>query len=64
MDKTIVTGKKIEGCFTTRLEHNNIVPLFLLFFYLNQSFDIYADMGFEKIIYNNISRESIFSIRE
>ncbi|SEQ77340.1 hypothetical protein SAMN04487977_11083 [Treponema bryantii] len=54
-DKTIVTGKKIEGCFTTRLEHSNIMSLFLLFFYLNQGFDIYVDRGFEKIIYKNIN---------
>ena len=54
-DKTIVTKKIIEGCFTTRLERSNIVQLFLLFFYLDNSFDIYADRVFEKIIYNNLN---------
>ena len=54
-DKTIVTKKIIEGCFTTRLERSNIVHLFLLFFYLDKSFDIYADRVFEKIIYKNLN---------
>ena len=54
-DKTIVTKKIIEGCFTTRLERSNIVHLFLLFFYLDNSFEIYADRVFEKIIYKNLN---------
>ena len=54
-EKSIVTRKIIEGCFTTRLEQSNIVNLFLLFFYLDSCFDIYADRVFEKIIYKNLN---------
>ena len=57
-DKTIVTQKIIEGCFTTRLEYNNIVNLFLLFFYLEYYFDIYTDRIYEKTIYKNLNVKS------
>lgn len=36
--------------------------LFLLFFYDNESFDLYADRGFEKIIYRNMNFQA-FELR-
>lgn len=54
-EKTVITHKEIEGCFITRLDYSVIQCLFLLFFYDNESFDLYADRGFEKIIYRNVN---------
>ena len=52
-EKTVITHKEIEGCFTTRLDVNVVQCLFLLFFYYENTFDLYADRVFEKIIYKN-----------
>ena len=49
----IETGKMIQGCFVTRLEYLCTKALFLLQFYNEQTFDLYADRIFEKIIYKN-----------
>lgn len=59
-EKFVVTRQIIEGCFVTRLDHSCILALFLLFF-LNdiESFDLYADRIFEKIIYKNIKVKKI-----
>ena len=54
-EKAVITHKEIEGCFITRLDYSAIQCLFLLFFYDNESFDLYADRGFEKIIYRNVN---------
>lgn len=59
---TVVTEKIIEGCFITRLEYLNVLPLFLLFFNCNEKFDLYADRVFEKVIYKNILPKS-FELR-
>lgn len=61
-EQTVITGKIIEGCFTTRLEASNTVPLFLLFFYLENYFDIYTDRIYEKTIYKNLNVKS-FELR-
>ena len=53
-EKTVITHKEIEGCFTTRLDVNVVQCLFLLFFYYEDTFDLYADRVFEKIIYKNV----------
>lgn len=55
---TVVTRKIIEGCFVTRLEYLNVLPLFLLFFNSNEKFDLYADRIFEKVIYKNLLPKS------
>ena len=54
-EKTVITKKEIEGCFITRLDYSVIQCLFLLFFFDEQTFDLYADRGFEKIIYKNVN---------
>ena len=59
---TVVTGKIIEGCFITRLEYLNVLPLFLLFFNCNEKFDLYADRIYEKVIYRNLIPKS-FELR-
>lgn len=51
----IETGRKIEGCFVTRLEYKNVRALFLLLFYSNETFDLLADRVYEKVIYRKIS---------
>ena len=38
-EKRIITGRSIEGCFVTRLEYQNLPPLFLLLFNSAESFD-------------------------
>ena len=53
-EKTVITRRDIEGCFTTRLDYDVVQCLFLLFFYYEDSFDLYADRIFEKIIYKNV----------
>lgn len=53
-EKFIKTGTVIEGCFVTLLDYSCILALFLLFFYENEGFDIYADRVFEKIVYKNV----------
>lgn len=58
----IETGKLIQGCFVTRLEYLCAKALFLLLFYYEQTFDLYADRIFEKIIYKNILIKS-FELR-
>ena len=50
-EKTVVTHREIEGCFVTRLEYLNVLPLFLLFFNCNEKFDLYADRIYEKVLY-------------
>ena len=50
----IETGKAITGCVVTRLEYNNILALFLLLFYSNESFDILVDRVCERLIYKNV----------
>ena len=52
--KRIETGKMIQGCFVTRLEYLCAKTLFLLLFYNDQTFDLYADRCFEKIIYKKV----------
>ena len=58
----IETGKMIQGCFVTRLEYLCTAPLFLLLFYQNEKFDLYADRVHEKIIYKNLNIKS-FELR-
>ena len=53
-DHFIKTGSLIEGCFVTLLDYSCILALFLLFFYENECFDIYADRVFKKIVYKNV----------
>ena len=53
-EKIVITRRDIEGCFTTRLDYDLVQCLFLLFFYYEDSFDLYADRLFEKIIYKYI----------
>ena len=50
----IETGKLIQGCFVTRLEYLCAKALFLLLFYNEETFDLYADRCFEKVIYKNV----------
>jgi len=57
-ERRIETGKSIQGCFVTRLEYLCTTPLFLLLFYQNEKFDLYADRVYEKIIYKNLSIKS------
>lgn len=52
--KRIETGKLIQGCFVTRLEYLCTKAMFLLLFYNESSFDLYADQGFEKVIYKQV----------
>ncbi|EID83961.1 hypothetical protein MSI_26280 [Treponema sp. JC4] len=52
--KCIETGKLIQGCFVTRLEYLCAKALFLLLLYNEQTFELYADRGFEKIIYKRV----------
>lgn len=54
-EKFVATSLVIEGCFVTRLNYSSILALFLLLF-LNdiESFYLYADRIFERIIYKNI----------
>lgn len=54
-EKLVETGKIITGCVVTRLEKNNVLALFLLLFYYQQKFDLWADRICEKIIYKNLS---------
>ena len=61
-EKTVVTHREIEGCFVTRLEYLNVLPLFLLFFNSSEKFDLYADRGFEKTVYKNVLPQS-FELR-
>ena len=61
-EKTVVTHREIEGCFVTRLEYLNVLPLFLLFFNSSERFDLYADRGFEKTVYKNVLPQS-FELR-
>lgn len=54
-EKFVATRQVIEGCFVTRLDYSCILALFLLLFKNDiESFDLYADRIFEKIIYKNI----------
>lgn len=53
-EKAVITHKEIEGCFITRLEYLCAASLFLLLFYNESSFDLYADRGFEKVIYKQV----------
>ncbi len=53
-EKTVETSKSITGCVVTRLEYNNILALFLLLFYSNESFDILVDRFCERLIYKNV----------
>ena len=54
-EKFVATSLVIEGCFVTRLDYSCILALFLLLFKNDiESFDLYADRIFEKIIYKNI----------
>ena len=53
-DHFIKTGSLIEGCFVTLLDYSCILALFLLFFYENECFDIYADRVFKKIVYKHV----------
>ena len=53
-EKIVETGKSICGCVVTRLEYNNILALFLLLFYSNESFDILVDRVCERLIYKNV----------
>lgn len=53
-EKFIRIGSIIEGCFVTFLDYSCCLALFLLFFYENECFDIYADRVFERTIYKNV----------
>lgn len=54
-EKHVVTGETIQGCFVTRLEYLNVLPLFLLLFKPDDKFDIYTDRVCEKSIYKNLT---------
>lgn len=54
-EKHVVTGETIQGCFVTRLEYLNVLPLFLLLFKPADKFDIYTDRVCEKSIYKNLT---------
>ena len=51
--KLIETQKILTGCIKTKLMYQNILFLFLRLFNFNDSFDIFADRKYEKIIYRN-----------
>lgn len=54
-EKQVITGETIQGCFVTRLEYLNVLPLFLLLFKPDDKFDIYTDRVCEKSIYKNLT---------
>lgn len=54
-ERHVVTGETIQGCFVTRLEYLNVLPLFLLLFKPDDKFDIYTDRVCEKSIYKNLT---------
>lgn len=54
-EKHVVTGETIQGCFVTRLEYLNVLPLFLLLFKPDDKFDIYTDRVCEKTIYKYLT---------
>ena len=54
-EKQVITGESIQGCFVTRLEYLNVLPLFLLLFKPDDKFDIYTDRVSEKSIYKNLT---------
>ena len=61
-EKTIITGTTIRGCFVTRLEYQNVLALFLLLFYYEEVFDLFADRICEQLIYKNLTVKS-FELR-
>ena len=61
-EKTIITGTTIQGCFVTRLEYRNVLALFLLLFYYEEVFDLFADRICEQLIYKNLTVKS-FELR-
>ena len=61
-EKTIITGTTIQGCFVTRLEYQNVLALFLLLFYYEEVFDLFADRICEQLIYKNLTVKS-FELR-
>ena len=61
-EKTIITGTAIQGCFVTRLEYQNVLALFLLLFYYEEVFDLFADRICEQLIYKNLTVKS-FELR-
>lgn len=54
-EKQVITGETIQGCFVTRLEYLNVLPLFLLLFKPDDKFDIYTDRVCEKTIYKYLT---------
>ncbi len=61
-EQRIITGRTIEGCFVTRLEYQNVSPLFLMLFNSAESFDLLADRVCEKLIYKNVAPKA-FELR-
>ena len=56
-EKLVITGKKIQGCFVTRLEYQNVLALFLLLFSPDDKFNVLTDRKAAKLIYKNLSIE-------
>lgn len=54
-EKQVIIGETIQGCFVTRLEYLNVLPLFLLLFNPDDNFYIYTDRVCEKSIYKNLT---------